>query len=132
MDELVFSEVIRSVLYATGALLSFGVVTSIILHYVRKNKKAQEKDYVIFEPIESEFVSGKFDLLFETFLDKQVRLSVTNYDGDELDVLVEDNFEEGIHRVPFDTTKYPNETYFLLLKTDNQNMNRRIKIKNIS
>lgn len=132
MDELVFGEVIRSVLYATGALLSFGVVASIVLHYVRRNKKLKEKDFVVFEPIESEFVSGKFDLLIETFLVKQVRLSITTFDGEEIEVLVEQEFEEGIHRVPFDSSKYPNETYFLRLKTDNQNMNRRIKIKNIS
>mgnify|MGYP000424537942 CR=1 FL=1 len=131
-DGLNFFEIMMGVLYGLGAMLSIGVVFFIIMHYVNKKRKASKtKDFVTLEPMTSEFVNGTFDLLFENFTDKQIKLELTDFDGNTIEVLTEGMYEEGIHRVKFDTTKYPNNTYFYKLTTNNQSLNKKMKIKNI-
>jgi hypothetical protein len=119
-------------LYSLGGLLSGGVVLGIILHFVRKNNKNKKKDFVTLEPMRKEFTGGVVELLFETFVTKDVKLELTNFDGDTLIVLADGTYEEGIHQVKLNTIDFENGTYFYKLNTDNHNINKNIKINNNS
>jgi hypothetical protein len=132
MDNLNFFDIVMGTLYSLGGLLSGGVVLGIVLHFVRKKNKDNKKDFVVLEPIRTEFTGGDIELLFETFISKKVKLELTNFDGDTLLVLAEGTYEEGIHQVKLNTLDFDNGTYFYKLTTDNQNINKKIKIKNNS
>mgnify|MGYP000344932065 CR=1 FL=1 len=132
MDNLNFHDIVMGTLYSIGGLLSVGVVLGIAFHFIRRKNKADKKDYVTLEPVRSEYSSGTIDLLFETFVSKEVKLELTDFEGKTLLVLAEGSYEEGIHQLKLNTEDFDNGTYFYKLTTDNQNINKKLKIRNNS
>lgn len=129
-DVLGFADVVYRVVFATAIFLSGGVILMIVTKFIREKAKRKQKNFVILQSIDADYVSGEISFSFEVFYNRKAKLYLTDFDSNELKVIEEKEYKEGIYRVKFDTTEFENGTYFYCLKTDNQNLAKKIKIRN--
>lgn len=113
--------------------ITLGILMLIILYRVlirflsRKVLKAQ--DYCVLYDVEFFVSSGEISFYFTTSIQREVRLYLTNSAGEQVEV-VNQQFKEGGHICRFDSTSVPNGEYLYVLKTTNQEISKRIEIKN--
>ena len=119
-------------------LISFLSITLIILiliiiyrWFIRflSRKKINPEDYCTLYDVEFNVASGEIAFYFTTKQTKAVKIFLKDAEGKEYQV-VEKEFEEGGHICRYNSSNLPNGDYFYVLKTKNQEISKRIEIKN--
>lgn len=113
--------------------ITLGILILIILYRVLirflSRKVLKPQDYCVLYDVEFFVSSGEISFYFTTSIQREVRLYLTNSAGEQVEV-VNQHFKEGGHICRFDSTSVPNGEYLYVLKTTNQEISKRIEIKN--
>lgn len=113
--------------------ITLGILILIILYRVLirflSRKVLKPQDYCVLYDVEFFVSSGEISFYFTTAIQREVRLFLTNSAGDQF-AIVDQLFDAGGHICRFDSTSLPNGEYLYVLKTANQEISKRIEIKN--
>jgi len=113
--------------------ITLGILILIILYRVLirflSRKVLKPQDYCVLYNVEFFVSSGEISFYFTTSIQREVHLYLTNSAGEQVEV-VNQLFKEGGHICRFDSTSVPNGEYLYVLKTTNQEISKRIEIKN--
>jgi hypothetical protein len=87
-----------------------------------------KEDFCELYTLEQEVNAGEVSFYVTTEKTRSIRLSLCDDHAEH--VIVEKTFEPGGHIVRLDSTQLQNGSYFYVLKTDNQEIKKRMIIEN--
>lgn len=121
-------DVIMGIIYGITAMVL--LITSYIV-FTKKFRRQKMEAINKLEFITSRYnvYTEKSQFLFDVPFKMAIDLKLLDENENEIDVLVNAEYDLGEHIYNFDVNKYPNGIYFLKLVADNVDMLRKIKIK---
>ena len=120
-------DVIMGIIYGITAIVL--IVTSYII-FTRKFRRQKMEAINKLEFITSRYnvYTENSQFLFDVPFKMIIDLKLLDENENEVDALVNEEFEKGEHIYNFEVNKYANGIYFLKLAADNVDMLRKIKI----
>lgn len=113
--------------------ITLGILVLIILYrfLIRflSRKVLRPQDYCTLYDVEYSNAKGEIAFYFTTSIPREVHLFLKNDAGESYNI-VQQSFDEGGHICRFDSQRIPNGSYLYVLKTDNQEISKRIDINN--
>ena len=113
--------------------ITLGILVLIILYrfLIRflSRKVLKPQDYCTLYDVEYSNAKGEIAFYFTTSIPREVHLFLKNDAGESHNV-ARQSFDEGGHICRFDSKRIPNGSYLYVLKTDNQEISKRININN--
>ena len=113
--------------------ITLGILVLIILYrfLIRflSRKVLKPQDYCTLYDVEYLNAKGEIVFYFTTSIPREVHLFLKN-DAGESHNIAQQSFDEGGHICRFDSKRIPNGSYLYVLKTDNQEISKRIDINN--
>ena len=113
--------------------ITLGILVLIILYrfLIRflSRKVLKPQDYCTLYDVEYSNAKGEIAFYFTTSIPREVHLFLKNDAGESHNV-ARQSFDEGCHICRFDSKRIPNGSYLYVLKTDNQEISKRININN--
>ena len=102
-----------------------------VAHLISSNKVRVLKDIYanVFE-LPTNVLSNQVQFGFELSIKTQLIFSVNDFEDKVLIELHNGELEKGVHVFKFDSHKLDNGNYFLHFKSEIQNINRKIEIRN--
>lgn len=127
--EMSFTRISLGVLYTSITIIIVYLLYKRLLAYL--NKGVPEKAlYCELNSLENDPAGGELEFWFLARETKNVTFEILNADHSPLEKVVEKEFGPGQHIVRYDSTKLPNGAYFYQLKTDNQQIMKKMNILN--
>lgn len=113
--------------------ITLGILVLIILYrFLLKflsRKVLKTQNYCTLYDVEHSIAKGEVVFYFTTSINREVHLFLKNTSGD-VHIITQKYFDIGGHICRFDSNTIPNGQYLYVLKTDNQEISKRIEIKN--
>ncbi len=113
--------------------VTLGILVLIILYrlFIRflSRKTIRSADYCELYEVEFPIAKGEIPFYFTTTKPREVELFLKTSNGDRIDI-AHKQAEIGGNICRFDSTHVPNGYYFYVLKTENQEITKRIEIRN--
>lgn len=122
-------QVILSILYIIISITTLIILYQAFLKYWKK-KHGLQAYFCELVSIEQQPVSGTIDFCFTCDAEKKIDFDICNSTFETITMVASDNFSKGQHILPFDTTSVPDGDYFYRLQSDNQQIFKKIAIKN--
>jgi len=120
-------DVIMGIVYGLTAM--FLMVTAYIIFTRKFRRKKMEAVNTL------EFITSRYNVytensqfLFKVPFKMHIELNLLDEQDNVIEVLVDEDFEDGEYVHQFNSSQYPNGLYFLQLKAENDTMLRKIKI----
>jgi len=105
------------------------ILYRLILRYMsRKHVKLAE--YCTLFDVEDQPISGVIPFYFTTERDRHVKFLIETEQGNLVATVADQPFETGGHLLRFDSSILSNGTYFYILQTENQEIRKKLTIKN--
>ena len=102
-----------------------------VAHLIASNKVRVLKDvYANVYELPSNVLSNEVQFGFELSIKTQLMFSINNDEDEVLIELQNGELDKGVHVFRFDSLQLPNGNYFLNFKSEIQNINRKVKIRN--
>jgi len=120
-------DVIMGIVYGLTAM--FLLVTAYII-FTRKYRRQKMEAVNNLEFITSRYnvYTENSQFLFKVPFKMHIKLNLLDEQDNVVEVLVDEDFEEGEHIHQFNSSQYSNGLYFLQLQAENDTMLRKIKI----
>jgi hypothetical protein len=128
MNRIFNQELLIDFLYVTLGILVLIIAYRILLRFLSR-KVIKPQNFCTLYDVEFPTSSGEVAFYFTTSTQREVHLFLKHSDGTIYDV-AKHSFDEGGHICRFNSTTIPNGYYFYVLKTSNQEISKRIEIKN--
>ncbi len=117
------------VLYVSIAIIILYILYKKLLRYM--NRDVLEKaHYCELNSLEKDPAHGELEFWFTSQDTKLVTFEILDKDYAPLEVISEKEYGAGQHIVRYDSTKLANGTYFYQLRTDNQQIIKKMVILN--
>jgi hypothetical protein len=128
MSKIFNQELLIDFLGITLGILVLIILYQFLIRFLSR-KVLKPTDYCTLFDVEFSKARGEIPFYFTSSIDREVHLYLENSNGERFDV-VNQQFEEGGHICRFDSTTLPNGKYLYVLKTNNQEISKRIEIDN--
>ena len=128
MSKIFNQELLIDFLGITLGILVLIILYQFLIRFLSR-KVLKPTDYCTLFDVEFSKARGEIPFYFNSSIDREVHLYLENSNGERFDV-VNQQFEEGGHICRFDSTTLPNGKYLYVLKTNNQEISKRIEIDN--
>ena len=128
MNKVFNQELLIDFLGITLGILILIILYRILIRFLSR-KVLKPQDYCVLYDVEFPVANGEISFYFTTSSQREVRLFLKNSAGNQFEV-VDQIFDEGGHICRFDSNSVPNDEYLYVLKTTNQEISKRIEIKN--
>jgi hypothetical protein len=128
MNKIFNQELLIDFLGITLGILVLIILYQFLIRFLSR-KVLNPTDYCTLFDVEFSKARGEIPFYFTSSIDRKVHLYLENSNGERFDV-VNQQFEEGGHICRFDSTTLPNGKYLYVLKTNNQEISKRIEIDN--
>jgi len=112
----------------TLVILVLIILYRMLLRYLNR-KRVKTEDYCTLYTVEDQPVSGVIPFYFTTNQARKVTLLLETVSGEAVATLKEDPFEAGGHIVRYDSSQLPEGIYFYVLKTENQEIRKKLVIQ---
>ena len=101
---------------------------ALYLHILRRWKaRSKTLKYPHLFSLEERKVNGTIQIKFELHAKDNVRVNILDHLENEIEILVSDQLDKGIHKVSFDTSMLNPGKYFYQLKSTRQNTIKRFE-----
>lgn len=122
-------QVILSILYIIISITTLIVLYRAFLKY-RESRKGPQPKFCELISLEHQPVSAEVDFCFICDDAKTLEFDICDLKFNSIVSVASGDFKEGQHIIPFDTTTIEDGEYFYRLKTDNQQIFKKIEIRN--
>lgn len=123
------ARVALGVLYVSIAIIILYILYRKLLRWM--NRDVPEKAlYCELNSLEKDPARGELEFWFTSKETKQVAFEILDENHAPLETVVEKEFAPGQHIVRYDSTRLTNGTYFYQLKTDNQQIMKKMVVVN--
>jgi len=105
------------------------ILYRLLLRFLSRKHVKTEQYCTLFD-VEDQPVSGDIPFYFSTLISRNVEFLLESEEGDCVANIANRPFETGGHLLKFDSTALKDGTYFYVLKTENQEIRKKLVIKN--
>lgn len=128
MNKILNQDLLIDFLGITLGILMLVILYQVLIRFLSR-KVIKPQDYCVLYDVEFATASGEVSFYFTTSIHREVHLFLTNSVGQTIDI-IHQQVDEGGHIYRFDSTSIPNGAYLYVLKTENQEISKRIEIQN--
>lgn len=124
-----FTKISLGVLYTSITIIILYILYRRLLAYMNRGALVKAH-YCELESLEKDPAAGELEFCFTSEDTKKVTFEILSADYAPLEVVIEKEFGPGQHIVRYDSTKLANGTYFYQLRTENQQVIKKMTILN--
>lgn len=125
-----FNEALWIDLLSITLVILLAIILYRLLLRFLSRKHVKTEQYCTLFDVEDQPVSGDIPFYFSTLVSRNVEFLLVSEEGNCVANIANQTFETGGHLLRFDSTTLKDGTYFYILRTENQEIRKKLVVKN--